>query len=559
MLWEILSEENYQTHKEVIRVLLNNRHISAEETKEFFATPSPLDLLPSDVGIDEKKLQKAVSRIEKAIEKKEDVVIFGDYDADGVCATAVLWEALKDLGLEARVFIPDRAKHGYGMSDRSLGSLLENSKPDLIITVDNGIVAHEAVNKIVKQGIDVIITDHHSPELDVEHPGEFLFPNAHAFVHTTQLCGTTVAWFLARALKSKSTERTLDLCGIATISDQMPLLHANRSFASFGIKALQTTKRPALVELCQLANIHQGEINEKSINFVIGPRINAMGRLSSATDAFHALVSDDPSEIQRLASLLHTTNTERQGLTWEMVDNARLQAKTWENEHVVILASPDYHEGVIGLIAGKMVEEYYKPAIVMSIGETFVKASARSVAGVNIVEFIRTVRDDLLEVGGHPMAAGFGLLPEKVEIVQQKLFALAKSEISAEMLTPSLTVEVELNPILVTLEFIQFLEKMAPFGNGNVEPVFALRNMKILQSKVIGREGKHVKLLLRSANDLDGETKPLDCLAFGWGERQDQLLTGMTVDVAGTLGLNVWHGNTSMQMILKDAKISENI
>lgn len=571
MQWKFLSSHQFSDPKEVARALLKHRGVEQKDFKEFFSPRSPLELSYTEVGLDQTQLDLATQRIKTAIQNQEDVVIFGDYDADGVCATTVLWEAIAELGLEARVFIPDRLKHGYGMSDRSLSALLNEKKPNLIITVDNGIVAHTAVQSLVDQGVDVIVTDHHAPELNSKlenskfqkksqstiHYSEFNFPNAHSIVHTTQLCGTTVAWFLAKSLGAESIKNSLDLCGIATIADQMPLLKANRSFATHGIEAMRNTNRTALLELYTLANIAPQDIDARSVNFVIAPRINAMGRLSSAVDAFHALTHADIDEVRRLVNLLHTTNTERQELTWETVEHAKSQADLWKDEHIIVLASETYHEGVIGLIAGKMVEEFSKPAIVMSVGKTFVKASARSVAGINIVDFIRNVREDLLEVGGHPMAAGFGLLPEKVELVQQKLQANAKKLIHPESLIQSLTIELELSPEVISTEFVQLLQKFAPFGNANAEPVFAFSKMRIIQSRVIGREGKHVKLLLRSEH-AEKSAPPLECLAFGWGSKADQLFVGSMIDVAGTLQLNQWNGNTSIQLILKDARKAQS-
>lgn len=596
MNWKVLSSKIPQDQSELRQVLLENREITSETS--FFSPKHPMDITLEEVEIDAKQMAKTVARLLEAKEKKQDVIVFGDYDADGVCATAVLWETLYELGVKARPFIPNREKHGYGMTDRSLTDLLAEKIPDVIISVDTGIVALDAVEMLNAKGIDVIITDHHVPEVATEiHPQgalpderfqipvsknkrtdngltdqqtqpksdqplaetNYRLPSAFSIVHSTKLCGTTVAWFLARELNRDKASTMLDLCGIATIADQMVLLDANRSFAKFGVQALKTSDRIGIQNLCQVAGVEQKDIVTRTVNYALAPRINAMGRLGSALDALRALCTHNQEKSLELIQKLHTTNTERQSLTWDMVDEAKAQAEDWKDEHLIVVASTEYHEGVIGLIAGKLVEEFYKPAIAISIGETFAKASARSVDGVNIVELIREVRDDLLEVGGHPMAAGFGLEPAKVEVVKQRLLKLAKEQIDKSLLTSSLTVDCILPLEIADLDSVETIEQFDPFGNGNPEPVFGIKDVILEKCYAVGNEKKHLKLQVGSeGSESSGNVRSqmshvsLHCIGFGLGHLESKLEQGQTISIAGTLSLNEWNGRKSVQMIVKD-------
>lgn len=553
MNWQYLHSKPVTSLKELRTVLLQNRNIEDEST--FFNPLSPLELTLKAVGIDEKQVTKALARLQTAQEQQQDVLVFGDYDADGICATAVMWLTLHACGFKARPFIPHRAKHGYGLSEKALTEILDAQKPDVIITVDNGIVASQQIEWLNQQGVDVIVTDHHQPESEAGQP---LMPPALAVVHTTQLCGTTVGWMLAKEIAQKwgedqvSMADVLDLCGIATIADQVPLQKTNRSFALFGVEALQKTTRPGLKMLCQAAGVELPQVSVTTVNYVLAPRINAMGRLDHGLDALRLLCTSNPARAQALALTLSSTNTKRQTLTDDLLKLAQSQAHSWENEHLIIAYSETFHDGVIGLIAGRLMELYHKPAIVLSVGPETAKASARSIPGVNIVELIRLVRDDLLEVGGHPMAAGFGLVTSKLEVVSERLRKLAKDQIAAEALKPMLEVECELDPQLATVQLTELLSEFEPFGQGNHQPVFALKKMQVLDVMSMGKEGQHLKLVLC---DKDGELKPINALAWRMAKRANELLN-QCVSLAGTVELNEWKGKKSLQVVVKDVRLS---
>lgn len=581
MDWHLLSSTIPNSLDELNQILLKNRGLDSISTQVFFSPQHPLDLSLEDVQIDRAQMEKTIERLKIAKEKKEDVVVFGDYDADGVCATAILWETLYEWGVKARPFIPHREKHGYGMTDRSLKDLLAEKVPDIVITVDTGIVALEAVEQLNKLGVEVIITDHHVPENGktgkrengkietTKQPkaNQFsdspIFPNAFSIIHSTKLCGATVAWFVAREINREKAGTLLDLCGIATIADQMILQGANRSFASFGLEALRKSERVGIQNLCKVANVEQAEISETTVNYMLAPRLNAMGRIASAMDALKALCTKNPAKSWEIMQVLQTTNQERQELTNTVIEEVIAQAEAWKDEHIIVVASEDYHEGVIGLIAGKLVEKFYKPAIAISINQKSAKGSARSVDGVNVVELIRQVRDDLLEVGGHPMAAGFSVLPENIEIVKKRLQTLAKDNIQKSLLKPSITVDCVLPTEFVNVDTLVSIQQFRPFGNGNPEPVFGLKNVQIEQVYAVGRERQHLKLVVScqlpviSGQDFKstlhvGEKLNFDAIGFNLGHLENELQSGMTVNLAGKIGLNEWNGRQKVQVVVKD-------
>ncbi len=545
MKWQLLSTIVPENFIQLSQVLLQNRQL--DQDKIFFQPPHPTELALDTVGINRSATHSIIDRLILARDKHQSVLIFGDYDADGICATAIMWLGLKEFGLVAKPFISRREKHGYGISHAALDEILAQTKPDLIITVDNGIVAHSPVQRLRELGIDVIITDHHLPEATLP-PANYIF-------HTTQLCGASVAWMLVREVLSSQNRSVvlaselLDLAGIATIADQVPLVAANRSFAKFGLAALAVTKRVGLQALFKVAQIEPAGLDTQAVNYAIAPRINAMGRLEHGLDALRLLCTNNRDTAQTLADKLGQTNIRRQDLTSEMVATAKSQAETWQNEHIIVVHSAEFHEGVIGLIAGKLMEEFYKPAIVMSIGETKVKASARSVAGVNIVELIREVRSDLLEVGGHPMAAGFGLEPAKIEIVTQRLKVLAKTKIDQQLLQPRIDVECLLPFNLTTVKIAQELQQFEPFGQANPEPVFGWQNLVVMDAFTLGKEAKHLKLVAATSPT---STMTINCVGWNLGQLVKQLRPGTNINLAGTLNINRWNGKKSLQVMIKD-------
>lgn len=554
MRWQLESQEIVRDLGQLEKLLLESRGISDPEL--FFNPPHPLKLSYQELGINTKDLGKALDILESARQSRQKIVIFGDYDVDGISATAILWRLLHSHGWQVKPFIPERSSHGYGLSERGVRAMLELESPDIVLTVDNGIVAHQAVADLEASGVATIITDHHQPERGEK--GSLKLPPAGAVVWSTKLCGASVAWILGRFLAEKDPamlpilEESLDLAGLATIADQVPLQGANRSFAYHGILALKKSTRVGLKALMKNSGVEQSSLDTTNINFGIAPKINAMGRLEHDLDALRLLCTHSPRQASELANLLSDTNSRRQTVTADQLSHARELAEGQESEHLIIVASDQYHEGVIGLIAGHLAQEFSKPAIVMSVGEATIKASARSLIGINVVELIRQVRDDLLEVGGHPMAAGFGLESTKLELVKERLQALALATIGRDQLVATLTLEARLDPSLLDLNTYYEVSKFAPFGQGNFEPIWQIEGVEIERIGQIGREGKHLKLLLK----LPANRGFVEALGWGMGERLSDLELavaknqGRELKLAVVLERNIWREREKLQLRL---------
>lgn len=543
MQWRILSEHVPKTVEELEQILLQNRDVADPEA--FFQPVRPENISLEDVGIDLSQVAKVKTRILEAIEKKQKIIVFGDYDADGVSATAILWEVLHELGADALPFIPHREKHGYGLTPAALADVESHGLPDLLITVDTGIVAVEAVADLMKKGVDVILTDHHQPEVSL--------PPALAIVHTTQVCGSGVAWFLARELSESFALKSLDLLALATVSDLMPLKGPNRSFVFHGLAAIQSTRRLGLRVLMEIAGLTDKKISAGDIGYVLAPRINAMGRLSHGMDALRLLCTKNAQRAKELASIVDETNADRQQLTEDLLQLARQQAQTQKNEAVLIVSSPDFHEGVVGLVAGKLAEWYAKPVIAMSVRQEVVKGSARSVPGVNVTELLRTVREHLIDVGGHPMAAGFSMEPKNLEAFKADLFASARETVDVSLLVKTLTIDCALPPSLISENSMRTIDAFLPFGQENPEPVFVLRDMILEDVQQIGNQRQHLKLSLQSAD----KTLSLPALAWKKGELAENLEQGQKIHVVGVLQRNEWRNRHSLQFVLKDLQLEE--
>ncbi len=530
------------TTKKIVEDILHNRGIASVKDREMFLhPPDPSHFSPKDVGIDAPLLKKALKRIHKAIKEKESIVVYADYDADGITAGAVLWETLWRLGARAMPYIPHRVEEGYGLSEKGIDNVKSQYDPTLIITVDHGITAREQVAYAKKLGIETIVTDHH---VKPDKLPECLI------VHTTALSGSGVSWFVAKELLRSTPgveSELLVLPAIGTIADLLPLTGVNRSIVKYGLDAMKSSMRVGLNALIREAGIEKKTLDTYAVSHMLAPRLNAMGRLEHALDALRLLCTKDEIKAKILAEKLGLTNKERQQLTIDTVTHAKgLVPKTVKK--IIFISHETYNPGVIGLVAGRLVEEYYRPAIVLAIGEKFAKASARSIPGFNIVEAIRTCSDLLVDVGGHPMAAGFTVEVKNLLLLQEKLEILAEKELDEEKLTRVLTIDAEVPLEWVTEALWTALEKLAPFGFGNYEPVFATRGVTVLESRLVGKEGKHLKLRIKGGD----RVKAIDAIAFSLGHLSGNLAMGTKVDIAYTIDMNEWNGSRKLQLKVRD-------
>jgi len=572
------SDNSQETEEKLIQLLLENRGIITKEDAQEFLHPSLDKVTPDFVGIDKKQLQKAIQRVRDAIEKNEQVVIFGDYDVDGITASAILWESFQSLGTRVMPYIPHRVGEGYGLSEKGIDNVLVQY-PDtkLLVTVDNGIVANEAVAYANQKGLDVIITDHHTL-------GDQL-PDAYAIVHTTKLCGAGVGWIFSQEFRSVTSKRIkesqngkemageplvslndnivnehLALVALATVADLVPLTGANRTLLIHGLKELQKTTRPGLLALCSEAELAVEKIDVYAIGHIIGPRLNAMGRMESAMDSLRLLCTKDRLKAKVLADKLGSTNKERQDITKALTEHAITFFKNGKTDgkKLLFIAHESYEEGVIGLVAGKLVEQYYRPAIVLSIGEKISKASARSVAGFNIIEFIRSASTLLVNAGGHPMAAGFTIETEKILLLQEKLEQLAEKSVDGDMLTRVVKIDCALPVEGISQNMYDALQTLAPFGMGNFEPTFT-SEVVVTDIKKVGQDGKHLKLVVGPVIASGDEKSPstrlgvmFPAIAFGQGELGSKIKAGETIQIAYTIDENVWRDKKSLQLKIKD-------
>jgi len=552
--WELQSAELAKDQAELIEILLKNRGLKGKAQEKFLNPPHPKNWSLEDLEINRSDFKKIKARLKQAREKQEQLIIYGDYDADGVCASTILWEGLRTLGIESTPFIPNRARHGYGLSIQALEEIFEqHGQPDLLITVDNGIVALPALEFLAEKGVEVIVTDHHQPD-------QSKLP-ALAVFHSTQICGAAVAWFLIKELfagkHQQKLEDLLSVAAIATVTDLMPLLGINRSLLSHGLTALRKTERPGLKALCHLAKVKPADLNAYHLGYVIGPRINAMGRLADSMQALRLLCTQDLQRAQKLANLLQQTNNNRRDLTKELAAQADDGLAEMLEQEEIIIVSGDYHEGVIGLLAGNLTEKYLKPSIVLSVsndadGEAVIKASARSLSGFNLTDFLRQAEDLLIDVGGHPLAAGFSLYLKNLDALKKQLFTLARQQLQDIKLKPVLKLDCELAKDLLTLKTAQAISILEPHGKKNPRPTFLLKKLKLKNMRPFGSEANHLRLYFADESGvLDHE---LVVLAWRGVELFPDLTLAQDYDLAIKIEANFWHGKSRLQVVLKSIK-----
>lgn len=547
MRWKVLarikSENSQKRREEIIENLFKNRGLkTTKQKKEFLEPQDPYQLTPKDVGVSSVQLAKATKRIRKAIRDKEKVVVYGDYDTDGVCATAIIWETLNELGLDVMPYIPQR-EDGYGLKVEVITQMAKEDVK-LIVTVDQGIVHSRQVKHAKKIGIDVIITDHHQPGKKK--------PKAVAIVHTIKLAGAGVAWYLANWLvkkfKSKVKKPGLDLVTIGTITDMVPLVGPNRSIVKFGLKAVQKTKRPGLLSLFQFAGVEKGKVGTYEVGFIIGPRINASGRMDDPMEALRLICTPNENRAISLAQKINQKNKERQELMRQTSFHAR---KLWLKEDgqsaLIFVYHQSYEHGVVGLVANKLKDEFYRPAVVLAPRKNHWVGSARSVDEFSIVEAIRELKDIIGEHGGHRLAAGFSVPSDKLEEAKKRLINQAEKKLAKMKLTPQLEIETEIKLTDLNFSFYQELEKFAPFGIGNPQPVFASRELRISNLKRVGADNQHLKFRING----------FEAIGFGLGEIFSQLSVSKPIDAAFNFFLNKWNNQKKLELRVKDIKVQE--
>lgn len=550
--WEIISKRLEDNVQGVVNSLLENRGIKTEKEKqEFFDPINPLKIPLKSLNINESEVKKAIDRIKKATKSSERVFVYGDYDADGITGTATLWETLNAAGLNVMPHIPDRFTEGYGLNIETIKKLKEK-KPNLglIITVDHGIVAGKKVDEIKRLGIDLIITDHHQKDKSLPKPV--------ALVYTDKIGGSGVAWIFAReivnALKIKNfnIEERLQLAAIGTIADQLPLVGPNRSIVKHGLVELNKTKRPGLLALFDesklTGTIPVRKMGAYEVGYVIAPRINAMGRLKHGLESLRLLCTTSKQKALEISKNIGETNISRQKVVEEVIVHARGVYKDLDKQSIIVLSDESYHEGVIGLAAAKLVEEFYLPAIVLSVKGDIAKASARSISGFNIIEAIRQLKDLYIEGGGHPMAAGFSILVANIPEFTKQINKIAKASLSEDILQRKLKADLELDFSQLNFKLYENLKEFDPIGTGNPGPTFVTKKVEIVSVKKVGKTASHLKLKLKQ-HDFE-----YNAIAFGLGQTHD-VAQGDKVDIMYQIDEDSWNGGGIIQLRIKDIRV----
>jgi single-stranded-DNA-specific exonuclease len=548
---------------EFVKLILSSRGINTKEAIYQFLNPEISDINIDNAGIDKKELEKAKKRILKAIDDKESVVVYTDYDADGVCAGAIVWETLHKMGVCVMPYIPDRIKEGYGLSVKGIDFIREKYKPSLLITVDHGVSAYEQVRYAKVQGMETIILDHHVL------PGKT--PDAVALIHSTKMSSGGIALIFSNYLSDKGFEY-LELAAISTIGDLIPLTGINRVIVKYGLESLNKTKRIGLLALIDKSGLKTGQIDIYGISHILVPRINAMGRLTHAIDALRLLCTKDNKRAEGLAEVMCQTNRNRQLLTEEslmhakdlFVDSNKKDKKNGKNiSKLIFISHSNYKEGVIGLIAGRLMEENYKPAIVVSVGEVYCKASARSITGLNIIEIIRKADDLLVDAGGHPMAAGFTFKKENLEKVKERLEKLVEENLCETQMIKKINIDLQIRLSDVSKELYRRIQALGPFGMGNPEPVFAVLGIKPVNMSAVGKDAQHIKFTVNEFQEevlVDGSKvirigEVFKVIGFGFGHLSTEINKDTVIDMAFTIDRDTWNGNDKLQLKIKDVRI----
>ena len=504
-----------------------------------------------------KDMDKAVARINKAIEKKEKILINGDYDVDGVTSTALLANVLGEMGAKLETFIPNRLEEGYGMNVRAV-ALARDHGVGLIVTVDCGINSVKEVECARNYGIDVIVTDHHEVKGNV-HPEAYAILDPHQedckypFKH---LAGVGVAYKLARALmgdNKEAVDKHLDFVALGTIADVAPLNGENRILAKQGLKRLRNAEKPGLKALMEVARVSPEKLTCRHIGFALGPRINAMGRVGSANVALELLMCEDEQKAKDLARTLDKENKNRQSIEKDILKEAVEIVKSDPHlcgEHLIVLASRSWHPGVIGIVASRITEEFGKPAILIALKEGKGKGSGRAVDGFNLFEAIDKSSEHLADFGGHEAACGVRIDEEKVDLFRKKINEVAEGcFMDEEEMVSELKVDLNLPFSHIGVKLINELEMLMPHGPTNSEPIFSTKGIRVKNTpREIGRGG--LKFLATCGN------LTCEAITFRKGEIE-RPKPGDIIDLAYTPSINSWAGIDSIQLNIKDLQIVE--
>lgn len=552
----------------VILQLLANRGIKTQEQIDEYLYPDySQDIHDPYLFLD---MEKAVERVFRALEKKEKITVHGDYDADGVCSALVVVSALSAMGADVQVYLPHRELEGYGLNMQTVEELGKNGV-NLIITTDCGISNRLEIKRAAELGIDVVITDHHAeppnlPEDACAIIDPHLVREKYPF---RDLAGAGVAFKLVQAILRSPKFKTsdfkidpegfekwlLDLVAIATITDIMPLLGENRTLVKYGLLVLNKTQRMGLKKLIESLGLNKNkDLDAKNVAFQIGPRLNAAGRIDHANQAYELLKTDDVSDVDDLVGALNKTNEGRQGLSERVMAEARAQIGEDVGEEKVLFAKGEgWPVGIVGLVAGKIAESFWRPTFIMTERDGVIMGSGRSIPEFDMMEGLHETKELLSHYGGHAGACGFTLKNKKdLKKFEKILKKFAEKKISGMELVPNLNIDAEVRLEKINWELFELLEKFAPFGKANERPRYLGREFTVESFESVGTNGNHLRINLSQGN---GVRKKF--IGFCLGEWCQKLKVGDKIDVVFEVDVNEWNGNRELQMKIIDLKLSE--
>ncbi|MFC5713522.1 single-stranded-DNA-specific exonuclease RecJ [Thalassorhabdus alkalitolerans] len=548
---ERLSKE-LQISEVTARLLWNRGITSAEEALKFLHTE--ISQLHDPFLMD--GMETAVNRIKEAVSNNEKVLVFGDYDADGVSSTSIMIFLLKELKAEFGWYIPNRFTEGYGPNIPAFEKAKEEGV-SLVITVDTGIAAVKEIAAAKELGIDVIVTDHHEPPPELPEAYCIINPKKPGCPYPfKELAGVGVAFKLAHALLGRLPEEWLDIVAIGTISDLVPLIDENRVLATYGLRQLTSSSKPGIQALKKLCGVDGQVMEADNVGFAFGPRLNAAGRLDSADPAVHLLTTSNAEEAEEWAEVIDDLNKERQEIVSEMTKEAVEEVERAyppESNSVLIIAKEGWNPGVIGIVASRLTERFYRPVIVMAIdpekGEA--KGSARSIKGFDMFKNLSKNRDILPHFGGHPMAAGLTMKVEDIEDLRARLISQANEEMSEEDFIPVTSVDMIVPLEQATLAVIEEMKQLEPYGIANPKPKIMLEDVDLKSAKKIGSNQNHLKMLFGKEN------YQLEGVGFHLGYLCEEVESGTKVSAVGELSINEWNGYRKPQFFLEDLAVRE--
>lgn len=543
--------------REIVDMILENRHI--KDSKEFLLPTSPLEIPLSAFGF-KKELEKTLKLLESIKKEGKMIVVYTDYDADGITGGTILWETLHMLGFKVMPYVPHRRHEGYGFSVKGIDRVKKEFDSALIISVDHGISGKKEIAYATTLGIKIIVTDHHLAPKELPDKAESIF-------HIPALSGSGVAYFFAKEIfqhfKKNDDVRNNDRCSllqnyfhsdylalaaIGTIADLIPLVGPSRSIVYHGLKAFKETKRQGIKHIIKEAGITDKDITPYEVGFIIAPRINAVGRLEHAIDALRLLCTHNDKQAEEIASKMGGTNKERQNLVTTAVKQAKemvekLLKKEGKLPLIITLFSEGWNEGIIGLISSKITESYSRPSIVMTKSNGFWKGSARSMNDFHLTDFLRSLDKYLISVGGHKGASGFSILDEKKEVFLKKVQTAAKKIVTEKDFEKKVEADLKIPLALVNIKLAHELERLAPYGIGNPNPSF-ISEVTILQKKLFGKKSEHVKLFVK---DTHTGSFPLEFISFFKVDEYKDIEKGQTVSLVYNLDINRWNGRESLR------------